>query len=228
MSHHYYKYDGCSNYTFIEAVRFYYLQSVSQDCYFQSESNNPEATHQINLCAIQLFIRLLQTDNKLSTMTKIINSLHLVCILAIIYSTSSFADELITKEVYSFKTENGTPVFTDKRPVKREKYQTQTIETAGSAPTEISKNDHYSNTRPIEISQTQTVIVSNKTSKTKRSKIKQKHNETRCLHYKEKFTYYSNRMRGGYRSSEYKKLEKNRKKYRKLLFNKCETKTFSD
>lgn len=160
-------------------------------------------------------------------MPKII-PLHLLSIIVIVYSSVSSADGFIKKEVYSFKSKSGTPVFTDKRPTRQQTYQTQTIEAAGSTPREISKNDHYSSTRPIEISQTQTVIVSNKTSKTKSSKIKQKHNEKRCQRYKEKLTYYSDRMRGGYRSSEYTKLEKNRKKYRKLLFNKCETKTFSD
>ena len=201
---------------------------MSQDRFFQSVSNGPKATYQINLYTIQLLIRLLQTNNKLSAMTKIINTLHLVSILAIICSSASLADGSITKEVYSFKSKSGTPVFTDKRPIKQQNYQTQTIEAAGSTSRETSTNDHYSRTRPIEISQTQTVIVSNKTSKTKRSKIKQKHNEKHCQRYKEKLTYYSDRMRGGYRNSEYKKLEKNRKKYRKLLFSKCETKTFND
>jgi hypothetical protein len=149
-------------------------------------------------------------------------------IFTLICTTPGFSDGTISKDVYSFKNENGNLVFTDKKPVNNKLFKTRTIETAKSSTSETSHSEFNSEARTINITQTQTVLAGDQPGKHKRSKNKKRNSTKRCQYYKEKLTYYSDKMREGYRSSEYKKLEKNRKKYRKLLFNRCDTKTFSD
>ena len=162
-------------------------------------------------------------------MMKIIKCTHLLSIIIIVLFTSAFADEVITKKVYSFKTEDGTPVFTDKKPHNNKTYETRTIEIANSIPS--ADNREYGHTpqptNNINITHTQKIIIEREVRQRKKS-IKKKSSTSRCQSYKEKLEFYAEKMREGYTSSEYKKLEKNRKKYRKLLFNRCETKTFND
>ena len=156
----------------------------------------------------------------------IIKKNYLACLATLLISGVSYADGFSKKEVYSYQSNTGTPVFTDKRPIQSKQYNTQTIETTNPDNSYTVTN----HTKPIIINQTQMVIYSNKSSTKKKqgSKRKTKGSLKRCLRYKEKVDYYSEKMRGGYHSSEYKKLEKNRKKYKNLLFKRCDTKTFKE
>ena len=159
---------------------------------------------------------------------------YLVCLLILLLSGASYADGFNKKEVYSYQSKTGTPVFTDKRPIESRQYKTQTIEAATSSGSRKNNNSHsvinYNNS--IEINQTQTVVYANKNSSKKKQHSKKqrtgKDHLKRCQRYKEKFDHYSDKMREGYKNSEYKKLEKNRKKYKNLLFNRCDTKTFKE
>ena len=166
-------------------------------------------------------------------MTKtIIKGTHLLGIFAIAFLTSASADGVISKQVYSFKTEDGTTVFTDKQPIKTNTYETHTIEAANSTLSNVSTGDHYITQadQNVNITQTQTqkIIIAHKNKQGKKHKVSKKSSTSRCQSYKEKLEYYAAKMRSGYINSEYKKLEKSRKKYRNLLFSRCETKTFSD
>ena len=164
-------------------------------------------------------------------MTKtIIKSTHFLGIFAIAFLTSASADGVVSKQVYSFKTEDGTTVFTDKQPIKTNTYETHTIEAANSTVSNVSTSDRYITqaAQNINITQTQKVIIAHKNKQSIKRKVSKKSSTSRCQSYKEKLEYYAAKMRSGYTNSEYKKLEKSRKKYRNLLFNRCETKTFSD
>ncbi len=153
---------------------------------------------------------------------------YLVCISTLLISGISYADGFSKKEVYSYKSKSGTPVFTDKRPIKSRQFKTQTIEAAIPTTKRQNSNSYAitNNSRPIQINHTQTVVYAHKKSKHNKKQTKGKDGLKHCQRYKEKFDYYSDKMREGYRNSEYKKLEKNRKKYKNLLFNRCDTKTF--
>ena len=161
-----------------------------------------------------------------------IKNSYLAYLATLLISGVSYADGFSKKEVYSYQSNTGTPVFTDKRPIKNKQYNTQTIETVNPDSSRQTSSSYKiaDNTKPIIINQTQTVVYSNKNSSKKKrgSKRKTKDSLKLCQRYKEKVDYYSEKMRGGYRSSEYKKLEKNRKKYKNLLFNRCDTKTFKE
>jgi len=146
-----------------------------------------------------------------------------------------YAEGFIQKEVYSFKDKNGSIVFTDRRPKKSKTYKTQTIESARSTSntqnvySENTDNKSYSKqNNDLNLNQTINVIVENSETAKKKHKKKAKKSQRRCKSYKRKLTYYSDKMKSGYKSSEYKRLEASRKKYRKLLFNNCDTKTFND
>ena len=153
------------------------------------------------------------------------------CLLAL--CANSIADGFITKEVYSFNSKNGSPVFTDKKPVNKQNYKTQTIEAAKSTASYSGfANTHYRNPAPLQRQYTPTlqpqrIIVEHRVTD-QRKLQKKKRSIATCKYYKKKLAYYSDKMKQGYKSSQYKRLEENRKKYRKLLFNRCETKTFSD
>lgn len=148
---------------------------------------------------------------------------------------SANAEGFIKKEVYSFKDKNGNLVFTDRQPVKKSAYKTQTIEAANStgssqnnANFNNNNNQDYSRSYSNNSSeQTVRIIVEDRSAVKKKSK-KTKKSVNRCKTYKRKHAYYSDKLKAGYKNSEYKKLESNRKKYRNLLFNNCETKTFAD
>ncbi len=164
-------------------------------------------------------------------MTKtIIKGTHLLGIFAIAFLTSASADGVISKQVYSFKTEDGTTVFTDKQPIKTNTYETHTIEAANSTVSNVSTGDRYITqaAQNVNITQTQKIIIAHKNKQGEKHKVLKKSSTSRCQSYKEKLEYYAAKMRSGYTNSEYKKLEKSRKKYRNLLFSRCETKTFSD
>ena len=158
--------------------------------------------------------------------TKISNFL---AIFSVLFFASAIADGVISKKVYSFNAENGTPVFTDKQPLKSRTFKTHTIEATESTAKNTTTQSYQVAQPPqnIVITQTQKVIVAH-TGKKGKQKTSKKYSASRCQSYKEKLEFYAAKMRSGYKGSEYKKLEKNRKKYRKLLFSRCETKTFSD
>ena len=167
-------------------------------------------------------------------MLKIRQSSLIIGLCILIFSVSTNAEGFIKKEVYSFKDSSGNVVFTDRQPAKKQAYKTQTIEAAnstGNSQKSYTSHANYSqsvysnntNTTP----QTVRVIVEDGRV-TKKKSYQKKRSLRRCKSYKKKFTYYSDKMKSGYKNSEYKKLESNRKKYKNLLFNNCETKTFND
>ena len=114
-------------------------------------------------------------------------------------------------------------------------YKTQTIEAAnstGSSQDDDSFNSNnnrdYSNVYSNNnTEQTVRIIVEDRSAVKKKSNKKKK-SVSKCKTYKRKHSYYSDKLKEGYKNSEYKKLETNRKKYRDLLFNNCETRTFAD
>ena len=148
-----------------------------------------------------------------------------ICLLFISFNTS-FGGEITTeKEVFNFKDNNGTPVFTDMKP-KSVAYKTQTIRTtkvSGSAQQNAIPISHYS-TQNSHINNTTTIINNNYFGGKRRvaHRKKGKH-KTKCELYKARLEKVMDKMRAGYRASEYKKLEKKRLKYRQLLFDKCDT-----
>lgn len=156
--------------------------------------------------------------------------------LLLVSSFSAFvhAEGFIKKEVYSFKDKNGNIVFTDKQPAKEKIFKTQTIEAANSTGnSQYSYQPEYTKTQADDSylrdnkEQIVRVIVEDSSAYDKKS-YKKKRSLKRCSSFKKKFDYYSDKMNSGYTSKEYKKLEKNRKKYRDLLFKNCETRTFAD
>jgi len=153
---------------------------------------------------------------------------------ALTLSISVNAEGFIKKEVYSFKDKNGNIVFTDKQPAKTKTFKTQTIEAANSTANNQSNNTADYSNKPIDYSykserkeKVVRVIVEDGRTYDKKS-YKKKRTLKSCKSFKKKFDYYSDKMNAGYKSSEYQKLEKNRKKYRNLLFKNCETNTFAD
>ena len=141
------------------------------------------------------------------------------------------AEGFIKKEVYSFKDKNGNTVFTDRQPTKSKTFKTKTIEAVNS-----TANTQYTYIPQLESNQTnissqneQVVrVVIEDGNVTKKKSYKKKRSLKRCKSFKRKFDYYSDRLKSGYKNKEYKMLEKNRKKYRNLLFKNCETRTFDD
>ena len=117
--------------------------------------------------------------------------------------------------------------------LNKQNYKTQTIEAAKSTASYSDfANTHYRNPAPLQRQYTPTlqpqrIIVEHRVTD-QRKLQKKKRSIATCKYYKKKLAYYSDKMKQGYKSSQYKRLEENRKKYRKLLFNRCETKTFSD
>ena len=150
--------------------------------------------------------------------------------LATLFLASSIhAEGFIKKEVYSYKDAQGNVVFTDRKPNKEKTFEIQTIEAANStATTEQKELSPYRNTINVYKDTTQTVrIIVDKESSAKKS-YKKKTSLRRCKKYKKKFTHYSDKLKAGYKNSEYKKLASNREKYKNLLFDNCPTKTFND
>ena len=151
-------------------------------------------------------------------------------------STSGSAEGFIKKEVYSYKDKSGNIVFTDRLPTTKQSFKTQTIEAANStgntnsySQNEVIPQHDYSHQANVSNNQPQTVrIIVEEGGFTKKKSYKKKRSLKRCKTYKKKLTYFSDKMKAGYKNSEYKKLEKNRKKYKNLLFSNCETKTFTD
>jgi len=135
------------------------------------------------------------------------------------FSTTINAEGFIKKEVYSYKDANGNLVFTDKQPAK----------SANSQNTDIAENNYQPKRYSNNNNETQTVrVIIEDGSLIEKKKYKKKRTLKRCKSFKKKFDYYSDKMNSGYKNSEYKKLEKNRKKYRNLLFKNCDTRTFAD
>lgn len=158
----------------------------------------------------------------------------LIALCALVFTPTTHAEGFIKKEVYSFKDASGNTVFTDRRPAKKQAYQTQTIEAANSTGNsqnnDVPQNNYqqrvYSE-NTVTQQQTVRIIVEDGSAIDKKS-YKKKRGLKRCKSYKKRFDYYTDKMKSGYKNSEYKKLESNRKKYKKLLFNNCETRIFSD
>jgi len=119
-------------------------------------------------------------------------------------------DAFITTKVFKYSSTSGVPVFTDKEP-KNRSHETKIIEAAKST------GKGY----PITIFNDQ-VTHSTRTHKSSKrsSKKKRKHLE-QCKKYKRKFDAVSEKMRVGYKASQYRALEKKRVKYRDLLFYEC-------
>ena len=169
-------------------------------------------------------------------MIKIKHYSLIVSLCITLFSATANAEGYIKKEVYSFKDKSGNIVFTDRQPTKKQTFKTQTIEAANSTGNSNRFNQNHKIPEPIynqqvylANNQPQTVrVIVEQRGNTKKKSYKKKRSLKRCKAYKKKFTYYSDKMKSGYKNSEYKKLESNRKKYKNLLFNNCETKTFSD
>jgi len=167
-------------------------------------------------------------------MIKIKNFSLITSLCALFFTASINAEGFIKKEIYSFKGTNGNIVFTDRQPTKKQSFKIQTIEAANS--TGNSQNIYISQANYNQRVYSKNVVTSPQTlrvivedgSVTNKKSYKKKRSLKRCKSYKKKFTYYSDKMKSGYKNSEYKKLESNRKKYKNLLFNNCETKTFND
>ena len=162
----------------------------------------------------------------------------MIALLSMYFAAPINAEGFIKKEVYSFKDKNGNIVFTDKQPAQAKTFKTQTIEAANSTgDTQYTyQSSHKSNEQNDQTDssyhsqnneQVVRVIVEDGQTFSKKS-YKKKRSLKRCKSFKKKFDYYSEKMNEGYKSSEYKKLEKNRKKYRNLLFKHCDTRIFAD
>lgn len=167
-------------------------------------------------------------------MIKIKYPFLIIALCALFISTSLHAEGFIKKEVYSFKDVNGNIVFTDRKPAKKKTFKTQTIEAANSTAnnqdsytSQASYNQRAYSNNTVTSPQTVRVIVEDR-NVTKKKVYKKKRSLKRCKSYKKRLAYYSDKMKSGYKNSEYKNLESNRKKYKNLLFNNCETKTFND
>lgn len=152
-----------------------------------------------------------------------------LCILCI--SATAHAEGFIKTEVYSYKDKNGNLIFTDKKPSEEKTFKTDIIEAANSsANSQDNALTHPDNKLKIYLNNTQqTIKIIRQDRQLSNKKLSKKETSTkRCKTYKKKFTYYSNKMKAGYKNSEYAKLESNRDKYKNLLFNNCATKTFND
>jgi len=166
------------------------------------------------------------------------NHLTKISILFCFFFTAPIhAEGFIKKEVYSYKDKNGNIVFTDKQPAKKQEFKTQTIEAANSTGNSQERysvkydnnQTHYSNNDSDNDNKEQVVrVIIKDGSLIDKKSYKKRRTVKRCKSFKKKFDYYSDKMNAGYKNSEYKKLEKNRKKYRDLLFKNCETRTFAD
>jgi len=147
-------------------------------------------------------------------MKLILNSLLLI--ITILPLAITLGDEQISKKVYQFTSKKGTPVFTDKKP-KNKRYNTRIIISdkatgVGSYP---KNNQTYQSHNYPSYS-----YSSPRNSRGVKSNSKKRSLNT-CKSYKRKWTYFSSKMRNGYQAKEYQYLESNRKKYRDLLFNYC-------
>ncbi len=172
-----------------------------------------------------------------------INHVALIgALCALLFSATSSAEGFIKKEVYSFKDASGNTVFTDRQPAKKQAYKTQTIEAANSTgrvtdnptrnalssqATQNNYNDRVYSENIVNQQQTVRIIVEDGNAIDKKS-YKKKRSLKRCKSYKKRFDYFRDKMKSGYKNSEYKKLESNRQKYKRLLFDNCETRTFAD
>lgn len=137
---------------------------------------------------------------------KIITRLSIFLFL-LSFTSIGLSDGYTNTEVYKLTAKNGTAVFTDKKP-KKEKYEVQTIES--SNPTG-SGNYYKYETSPKKESK----------GKRRTTDKEKKTSLATCKRYKSKWKQYSAKMRVGYDASQYERLEKNRVKYRDLLFNQC-------
>lgn len=124
----------------------------------------------------------------------------------------SFADDdnFIISKVYKYSESNGTPVFTDVEP-ENKKHEIKTIEAV--KPTEDIFVTKLIKDRSIREG-------SRRRSSGRKSK-KEGKQLAQCKKYKRQFEAVSEKMRVGYKASEYRKLEKKRVKYRDLLFHNC-------
>jgi hypothetical protein len=152
--------------------------------------------------------------------------LPLIIILALISNTilaDNLENNVTSKEVYSFNSKDGTPVFTDMKP-KKHQFDTQTIKTAKPNDEEIVIIDKAtpSATNNTEITHNTTTIIHQYGARSN-SKTKRKDNKRRCKYFKHKLEYVNRKMKAGYRPSEYKRLEKERMKYRSLVFERCDS-----
>ena len=174
-------------------------------------------------------------------MIEIKHSSLIIGLFIALLSTSTLAEGFIKKEVYSFKDKSGNIVFTDRLPAKKQAFKTQTIEAANSTGNSNGHELNFSQNKDSSQAnynqqtyvsnnyvQPQKVIIVNSSGFTNKTTHKKKRVLKRCKTYKKKLAYYSDKMKAGYKNSEYKKLETNRRKYKDLLFNNCETKTFDD
>ncbi len=148
--------------------------------------------------------------------------------------STAFADEatntVTNKEVYNFKSQNGTPVFTDMKP-KNQLFDTQMIKTTEPSEERLPITNNFapnpvnsSVSNNTDITQNTTTIINHYNSRSiKTSKDNRKTSKRRCKYYKRKLEKVMSKMRAGYAPSKYQRLEKERVKYRKLVFDKCAT-----
>lgn len=166
-------------------------------------------------------------------MLKIKHFTLIVGAAALLFTSTINANGFIKKEVYSYKDASGNLVFTDKQPEKKQSYKTQTIEAASSTGNSQNSGVTRKSYQPKVYSsasyepQTVRVIIEDG-NLIEKKKYKKRRSLKRCKSFKKRFDYYSDKMNSGYKNSEYKKLEKQRKKYRDLLFKNCDTRTFAD
>ena len=132
--------------------------------------------------------------------------------------------EISNKKVFNFTDSGGTPVFTDRKP-KTTGFKTRTIQTRkvlNNSRIKPGSTTHYM-TRNIQVNNNTTVINNNNYLVGKGIRhLKKKGMKNHCKSYKARLDKVMDKMRSGYRPSEYKRLEKKRVKYRKLLFDKCD------
>jgi len=119
-------------------------------------------------------------------------------------------DAFITTKVFKYSSTSGVPVFTDKEP-KNRSHETKIIEAAKST------GKGY----PITIFNDQVTHSTRTHKSSKRSSKKKRKHLAQCKKYKRKFDAVSEKMRVGYKASQYRALEKKRVKYRDLLFYEC-------
>lgn len=138
---------------------------------------------------------------------KFIILLSSICLINIVVASDG---AFITTKVFKYSSKSGVPIFTDKKP-KNKPHETKIIEAAKST------GEGY----PVSTFNDQLTKSTRTHKSSKRSSKKKKRELTKCKKYKRKFEAVSEKMRVGYKASQYRALEKKRVKYRDLLFNEC-------
>ena len=141
---------------------------------------------------------------------KLITLFFSICFLTITFATD---EAFITTKVFKYSSKNGTPVFTDKEP-KNGSHEIKTIKAAKST----------GDGNPITVFKDTAIYYPKKRHKSSNRSAKNKKKQlAKCKKYKERFEAVSEKMRIGYKASQYRALEKKRVKYRDLLFYQCDS-----